>query len=273
MYQSVLRHDHVLRYYQQFARQGMVAQYMENEVRSSSLRCYTRLTYPNERLTLNFKEIPYKTEFLELPDVQKFCIEKGIPPTRTWNDGSPFYTFPVIHDPSTRVYLADSLAIARYLEKTYPETPVIFPAELDALQAAYTSACASELNSVWRIAVPEMAKLLEGRALEYYRFTREKNLGKKLEEVAPVGEEKVTDWKRFKEGFDNIDGWLKQNSKTEPFVLGNRIIWADFVLGGLLLLFKRMWGEDSEEWKEIKGWNGGRWEALLRELQPYSQIK
>ena len=224
-------------------------------------------------MTLNFKGIPYKTEFLELPDVQKFCIEKRIPPTRTWNDGSPFYTFPVIHDPSTGVYLADSLAIARYLEKTYPGTPVIFPVGLDALQAAYASACALELNSIWRIAVPEIAKLLEGRALEYYRFTREKNLGKKLEEVPPVGEEKAEVWNRFKEGFNNIDSWLKQNSTSGPFVMGDQIIWADFVLGGLLLLFKRMWGEDSEEWKEIKGWNGGRWEALLWGLQPHSQIK
>ena len=76
MYQSILCHDNILRHYQQSARQGMVAQYMENEVRPSSLRCYTMLTHCNERLTLNFKGIPYKTEFLELPDVQKFCIEK-----------------------------------------------------------------------------------------------------------------------------------------------------------------------------------------------------
>jgi len=90
--------------------------------------------------TLNLKGIPYKTEWVEYPDIEPICKKLGIAPTYKNADGSDRYTIPAIHDPSTGVYISDSVLIAEYLDKTYPYTPQVFPHHTHALHAAFTAA-------------------------------------------------------------------------------------------------------------------------------------
>ena len=45
--------------------------------------------------------------------------------------------------------------------------------------------------------------------------------------------------------------------------MGDTVSWADFFTSGYLMYFKNIWGEDSEEWKDIASWNEGRWKKLL----------
>ncbi|KAF8994799.1 hypothetical protein BDQ17DRAFT_1524749 [Cyathus striatus] len=77
------------------------------------------------RYILNYKNLPYKTIYLEYPDIETTSKNLGIPPTATKVDGSPYYTLPAIHDSSTNKALADSLRIAQYLDATYPDTPAV----------------------------------------------------------------------------------------------------------------------------------------------------
>ncbi|KAJ7483558.1 hypothetical protein FB451DRAFT_1234964 [Mycena latifolia] len=63
-------------------------------------KCWSPNTWKT-RYALNFKGIPYKTSWVEYPDIEPLSREVGAAPTRNKPDGRPHYTLPMIHDPST----------------------------------------------------------------------------------------------------------------------------------------------------------------------------
>ena len=142
------------------------------------------------RVVLNYKGIPYRTEWVEFPDIEPLSKKLGIKPTDHNSDGSPLYTLPAIHDPSTGVYVADSTAIAEYLEKTYPNTPSVFPNETIGLQKAFDATFERSLEAVWSFILPATNLKLNPVSEEYFRRTREISFGKKLEDVIPTGEDR-----------------------------------------------------------------------------------
>jgi len=226
------------------------------------------------RFTLNYKSIPYRTEWVEYPDIEPLSKRLGINPTGKKPDGSPYYTLPAIHDPSTNTYLADAFTIAEYLEKTYPDTPSIFPHETASLQNAFVFALTPSLMPVSPLIVPLIfPKLGTKRSEEYFRRTREHNYGKPLEDIIPVGNERIELWAKFREGMNLVDKCMAKTDAKGPFVMGDTISWADFLLSGGLMWFKILWGEESEEWKEIASWNEGRWDNLLRALGKYQSTQ
>ena len=221
------------------------------------------------RFSLNFKGIPYKTEWVEYPDIKPLSIKLGIESTSWKADGSPQYTLPAIYDPTTGVYISDSLKIAQYLEKTYPDTPALFPNGTLALQIAFTDAFASKSISIWSSIVAATYFKLNPRSQEYFRRTREEMTGKKMEELAPTGEAHVRQWADFEKGFGRVDEWYSKNDDKGPFLLGDKISWADFVVASYLMRYKVIWGEESSEWKTISSWHDGRWASLLESLKKY----
>ncbi|EJF61359.1 hypothetical protein DICSQDRAFT_180669 [Dichomitus squalens LYAD-421 SS1] len=82
-------------------------------------------------------------------------------------DGTPLYTLPVIHDPSTGASVSDSAAIVRYLHKTvtHPDIPMLIPPHLDGLNAALEGAFWSVLEPGYgyTICAAMYAALLERR--------------------------------------------------------------------------------------------------------------
>ncbi|TFY51247.1 hypothetical protein EVJ58_g10668, partial [Rhodofomes roseus] len=74
------------------------------------------------RFALNYKGIPYRTQWVEYPDIAPLLTSLGVSPNTpsTWTFP---YTLPAIYDPRTRTVLMDSIKIARYLDETYPDTP------------------------------------------------------------------------------------------------------------------------------------------------------
>jgi len=180
------------------------------------------------------KEILFKTEWVEFPDIEPLCKKLGIPPTSKTADGSDHFTLPAIHDPSTGVYISDSVLIAEYLEKTYPDTPQIFPHNTFALQAAFTEAFGNNFSALWNFIVPATYAILTPRSQEYYRRTREKSFGKALEDIAPKGEAAVAEWAKFRDGLGKVDAWYAKNGGQGPFLLGenplSRRITIDMLL-------------------------------------------
>ena len=188
-------------------------------------------------------------------------------PTIKWPDGAPYYTLPAIHDPSTGTYLADSLLIAEYLEETYPDTPSIFPVGTRSLQHAFQTSFEQSLATTLPFILPSiLPKLGTQRSEEYFRRTKELVFGQSLEEMAPVGAERAAQWAKFRDDMSKVDECLAKTDNEGPFVMGNTISWADFVISSFLLFFKIVWGEDSEEWKDIALWNEGRWKNILPAL-------
>ncbi|KAL0953214.1 hypothetical protein HGRIS_004468 [Hohenbuehelia grisea] len=175
-------------------------------------------------------------------------------------------TLPMIRDPTQLasdgkpIVLAESYAIIKYLDRTYPDKPVI-PEGTDALQTAW-------MKFVWTVVVskispiylPRGPSILSERAKEYFIRTRNEWLGP-LDKMCP-DEDKA--WAEVEEGFSQVAAALDVNGVEEGRnlqVIPGQTSYADFVVLGVLL-----WGQtviSQEKLDEIRNWNGGRWGKIL----------
>ena len=210
---------------------------------------------------MNYKGIPYRTQWTEFPDIEPLSKSFGIKPTGKKPDGTPYYTLPAIHDPSTNTFLADSFLIAEYLEETYP-TPSIFPHGTRSLQHAFQFSFQQTFAHTRPVILPCILPVLSQRSEEYYSRTKEIILGRPLT-VPVVGVEKAEIWAKFRDNMSKIDECFAKTDTKGPFIMGDTISWVDFFISAYLLFCKKIWGEKSEEWKDIVSWNEGRWGNLL----------
>ncbi|TFK35754.1 hypothetical protein BDQ12DRAFT_687874 [Crucibulum laeve] len=222
------------------------------------------------RYSLNYKQLPYKTEWVEFSEeIEKVCKKMGIPPTSKRPDGSGAYTLPAIYDDSTKTGVADSLLIAAYLDKTYPDTPKLLPAGTEALQTAFVDAFMSKFGSSWQLSIPLLLKLLLPSNVDFYVRTRSAALGKPLLDILPVGEEREAQWKSLKAGLSVVDAWYQKNGGG-PFIMGNTPSFADFVVGGFFSFVKAgVQNVPEPEWKEVLEGDNGRWKKLGEALEKY----
>ncbi|KAK0442369.1 hypothetical protein EV421DRAFT_1808659, partial [Armillaria borealis] len=101
---------------------------------------------------------------------------------------------------------------------------------------------------------------------EYHRRTREASLleGKRLEDAVPKCEEREREWANLEEVFGRVDAWY---GKGDMYVMGDVVSYADFTVSAWVMWFRTLFGEDSEEWKKVSTWHGGRWVALVKDLE------
>ncbi|KDR72915.1 hypothetical protein GALMADRAFT_73344 [Galerina marginata CBS 339.88] len=231
------------------------------------------------RYCLNYKGIAYRTEWVEYPDIESHCKKLGIKPTDKRDDGSDEYTLPAIHDPSTGVYLAESILIADYLDKTYPDTPPVLPAHTLGLQVAFVEAFGNSLKGLAGFILPNVCSALNPPSMQYFRRTREAAFGKKLEDLVPQGETAVQKWATFKESLGKADSWyatmdskLEGELKNTQFLMGDTLSFADINIAGYLIWLRIVWGEDNERWQEMLTWHGGRWKGLMEKLKKYETV-
>ncbi|KAL0569596.1 hypothetical protein V5O48_012369 [Marasmius crinis-equi] len=224
------------------------------------------------RYCLNYKGIPYKTIWVEYPDIASTCKRIGAAPSTYKRDGTPYYTLPVIHDPSTGKTISDSPLIAEYLEQTYPDTPRLFPPGTRSLQAAFYDAFEDHhLNHIALFVVPKTALILNPRSFEFFKEDRSKRLGSvAMEDLYPKGEKKTELWQKWKDQWGAVDKWMKDSETV--LVMEDTITFADFVVAGWVMWCRCLWGPESEEWKEIAGWHGGRWGRLLDRLAKFETV-
>ncbi|KAJ7505494.1 glutathione S-transferase [Mycena galericulata] len=218
------------------------------------------------RYALNYKGLAYKTVWVEYPDIADLCKKIGAEPAMICQDGTPHYTLPVIQDPKTGTVLSESLHIAEYLDSTYPDTPKVIPTGTFTLQKSFQVSCDQATNASTQFIIPAIAGILLPRSKEYYVRTREVRFGKKLSDVVPAGEAHETAWKEFEEGLGRIDSWMKEE---DLFIMGDTPSFADLAITGKLQWFRKGFGEDSDKWKDIMAWHGGRWAKLLNNLKKY----
>lgn len=219
------------------------------------------------RFTLNYKGLPYRTVWVEYPDIEGLCKKIGADPTKPPSAAFGQYTLPVLQDPNTGRVISESIKIARYLDAAYPDTPPILPPQLDALTEALdyvfmNSVFGEHLRYILLPAVP--TGLNTGGSAEYFRRTRESAFGCKLEDVAPPGSAKREEyWKGGREGLSLIAGWLEADGKEKRWFAGETISHADLILAGFLTWARDTVGPESAEWKEVASWDGGRWGRLV----------
>ncbi|KAL1973928.1 hypothetical protein VTN31DRAFT_5488 [Thermomyces dupontii] len=245
------------------------------------------------RLALNVKSIPHKTTWVPLMDIPTVRKGLGLPACRKFLDGSDYYTLPIIQDSSTGAVLGDSFDIAVYLQKTYPDAGAgdLFPPQ--NLDFGFTSPPflqipLSELNLK---EYPEYAKFnqdvdgvfsihqqlsVQGMPFDPARaeeckaeFARRAGV-KSYYDLDVVGEQRD----KVKESFRNTLAPLAQlftRDSSGPFILRNRISYADIIVGGWLrMMCKTML---QNEWEELRGWHGGVFGRLHDALEVYADVK
>ncbi|KAG8688986.1 hypothetical protein FRC11_004358 [Ceratobasidium sp. 423] len=222
------------------------------------------------RLTLNYKRLPYRVEYVSYPDITPLLKELGV---RSTNPAPHIaYTLPMIADPSPDpngkpTYVVESFDIAMYLDKTYPapEYPAVFPPGTHAVQKITSDLYMNEVGYMLLPATRPLqarAGFLDERGREYFLKSREE-IFKRTSIDTSIGSKYWGDihekWNWFGEVLDlNEEG---------PFVTGKKISFTDFAIGGIISFVRRVEGGEMRMWKAIAEWQGGRWARLWAEIE------
>ncbi|PCH44889.1 hypothetical protein WOLCODRAFT_91049 [Wolfiporia cocos MD-104 SS10] len=222
------------------------------------------------RFILNFKELPYVTQWVHYTDIQRVLPSAGVPPTRT---SKPLYSVPAIIDiveGEAPVMLADSPLIADYLEQTYPERS-IYPGGRDAHLQCVEKVIQHVNNKIAFMVIPHVERILEGGDREYYLSTREMKFGVPLGKMFPVEKQEAM-WADLMTSLTELSAYIDGIRKGEKWLFGTTDdpSYADFVLGGALIWFKL--GGPEGGWDKLRAWHEGRWERHLENLESYMQI-
>ncbi|KAH7106591.1 hypothetical protein BKA62DRAFT_300058 [Auriculariales sp. MPI-PUGE-AT-0066] len=212
------------------------------------------------RLALNIKRVPYVTSWTELPDISKVRIAAGVPASRKFADGTDYHTLPMLRDPNTQTDTGDSFDIACYLDASYRDLgEVLFPDDAtDALHAglSYRSPHAD-------IAI--FAPLSENKTeihKDYASFNTQVDATFSAYVVM------------FSHGLPfNPDTADKMAAlfKNGPFMDGERVTYADVIVGGWLRMLSVTM--PTEEWEDLKTWHGGLFGTLYKAMELYAEIK
>ncbi|KAF8488921.1 hypothetical protein BU17DRAFT_72778 [Hysterangium stoloniferum] len=223
---------------------------------------------------LNYKGIPYRTEWVEYPDISATLRKIGAAPTSIKPDGSPDYTVPVISDPDHPTedgspnVISNSWKIAEYLDEMYPTSGVVFPRGTKSLQFLFdehlSKSCIAIITPAFVI---KTYHSLQDGSQAYFRQSRETLFKKKLEEISPEGSEEWNEaWKNVEKAFADLALILDKNGKDSQFVLGDTISYEDFVLASVFYATAILM---PEKWEEMKHWHGGRWAIARENCLPY----
>ncbi|KFX97572.1 hypothetical protein O988_04806 [Pseudogymnoascus sp. VKM F-3808] len=181
------------------------------------------------RLILNYKQIPYRTVFLEFPDIEPTLKALGLEPGESPTGEKLKYTVPAIHHIPTNKHIMDSTPIAKFLEATYPTPPLPLTSELGrTIELRGRSIVGPTFRSS---VMPREINILSPRSQEYFRRTREEALGHRLEDLL-ADEEKS--WEAVSEGMKEVGGLMRTNAAEGPFILGAKPSYTDFFLAGSL---------------------------------------
>jgi len=248
------------------------------------------------RLSLNYKQLEYATEWVEYPDIAGVYHKLGAAAPESNADGTPYYCLPLIHDAATGAVVADSLAIAVYLDKTYPGTarlfPDIAPDDLPAVTgpgaaqdlstgplAKYHAFIADTLRA--RVLVPAYPLILTDARLvltprSRAHFSRARATDSlppaysgvtTLEDVTFTPQERAEVWAGLEERMHAVLFGMYGGAAGLRLFLGAQVSFADIVLASALLWLRRIYGAQSAEWARVGTWDGGRWFELLDALK------
>lgn len=112
---------------------------------------------------------------------------------------------------------------------------------------------------------------LNARSEQYMRIKRAPPSGASFEETELKGAAREEQWKKVREGYEIISGWILENKKG-IFVMGEDISFADTMLVAWLRCVGVMFGEESDEWKGVLSWQDGWWARYLKQFDQYLAI-
>lgn len=227
-------------------------------------RSITTLTKHVHRYSLCFKKLEFTTVWVNLPDIKALYEKHGIPASSTNPDGSPYYTVPLIHDLSTGAVVSESLVIAKYLDAAYPDAPKLLPLggeESFVLHKVWVDVVRGKLAGLLPYIFPWAGTKMTPVNLAYVR-DRPRQLGAPAP-VVKTDEQRAEEWGKVKASLEELDRWYG----GKQFVVGDTMSFADIQVGVWFVWMTKAIGEESQEWKDVAAWNGGRWRKLVEGLK------
>lgn len=175
----------------------------------------------------------------------------------------------MIYDPSTKAIIAESSAIAKYLDKTYPDTPILFPEGLDGFQTLFLDTIGPMVAGAFR---PYLLSRIWGHLNEpsavYFRATREAAFGKKLEELKTEEQ-----WQKVEAALERLRSYYAANGNGRDLLLaGDRVTFCDLQVASILKWARITCGEDSEDWTKVMALDGGHWAQFTEQFRPYEVV-
>lgn len=172
----------------------------------------------------------------------------------------------MIYDPATKKVISNSKDIVQYLDKQYPTTQklIIDSAFEDEWEDIVSENVSMNFPSSTFMVLHDRVSSPAG---QHIRKIREAQFDATLEDLST--EDAVhRQWKGFEKGFTNLSKFYMK-AGTTFLSKGDAPIWADLVVGAVLISQKFIYGEDSKQWKSILEWDGGFWKRLNEALQAY----
>lgn len=212
------------------------------------------------RFVLNFKGLPYTTEWLEYPD-----IKSRLESHADANKSGAGYTSPTIALPDG-TYIMDSREIANVLEKRQPEPALHLDSPYLTKLEAIMPRLMPALRGVYFSLIP--ARLLNEASLPYWYETRAKAAGMPLDQLAEH-QGGAAAFAKAEPMLKEVTALLAEKSDG-PFFMGKTVSYADFQWAGFLIFWRRI-GED--QFAEILKATGDAavHKQLLEAVEPWSR--
>jgi len=136
-------------------------------------------------------------------------------------------TIPVLDDGDVSV--VDSLAIAKYLEKTYPD-PTLFGGSVAEAQAPLLNHWIDTtlVMGMVRLVLIDIHAALDNESQVYFRESREKRFGCSLEDV-------MVDREKNREQFRKALAPLRSMLERNAFLSGDVPLWLDYAVFGTFM--------------------------------------
>jgi glutathione S-transferase len=152
----------------------------------------------------------------------------------------------------------DSRKIAERIDSEYP-TPAL------ALDSPYTDRLIQNLRAGMGPLRPifvylVLTRVLADGSVPFFTASREEEAGMPMEQY--YREQGAGAWDRSVGGFSGITALLQE--KAGPFLEGEGVCYADFILAGVLLFFRQL-GDDV--WAEVLKASGDKGQAFLAHLE------
>lgn len=259
---------------------------------SSPIEPYSYAPNPSKaRLALGFKRVFFKTIWVDILNITDIRKGLGCQATRKFDDGSDFYTLPMLQNLASGRVIGDSFDIANYLEETFPSSGgCLFPRNstrtgLDyespkkdtAFFAPLTSNQGSKNEAYARFNMHVDATfsahvLLVAQFMPFNPGTAEavKALFVKRahlnswDDLSIQGEAREQLKREFKEALTSL-AQLFMVHETGPYLEGKQASYADLIVGGWLNMMSKTMPKD--EWKEFGLWHNGVFAQLHDALQ------
>jgi glutathione S-transferase len=244
------------------------------------------------RLALSFKNVPFKTTWIDLPDIPNVRKKLDCAATRKLDDGSDYYTLPMLRDLTSGKVIGDSFDIANYLEENFPDSGgSLFPEESMGTGLAYQSqhidrpihapittneGSKNEAYARFNLHVdatfsayvmlvahnmpfnPETVEATKALFVERMHL-------KSWDDLSMEGEAREQLKTKFKEGLKSL-AELFMVHKEGPYLEGKEANYADLIVRGWLNYLSICL--PAEEWTDLTTWHDGvfgRLQDALRE--------